>query len=108
MLGNYILFSLTIHTDLRGKLALVKNFDDIQVIHDELKARLFILIRLIKEFGDSCTYEGHVDVVDGIRSLPVWVAQPFFRKPLPVDAGKRKTVVVDQEEVETKSSKIKV
>jgi hypothetical protein len=65
-----------VHTDLRDKLAVVKNLDMIQDIVTEMKTRL------VHEFGDKEWYDGPLIMEDSIYQLPIWVAQPYIRPPL--------------------------
>jgi hypothetical protein len=72
------LISLQVHTDLRDKLAIVKNLQMIQDIVTEMKTRL------INEFGDVEVYDGPFEKKNDIYELPIWVAQPYIRPPLPL------------------------
>lgn len=68
---------------MRNRLGKVNGFDDIHEIVRELTDRIQM------EFGPESVYQNdNIEVVDGIKKLPSWVCQPFFRKPLPTNEPK--------------------
>ncbi|KAJ2999009.1 hypothetical protein HDV02_003701 [Globomyces sp. JEL0801] len=40
---------------------------------------------MLETGSDKHQYNDTYDTVDTIRQYPFWVAQPFFRKPLPIE-----------------------
>ncbi|KAG0328320.1 tRNA-dihydrouridine(16/17) synthase [NAD(P)(+)]-like protein [Dissophora globulifera] len=77
--------SLSIHTDLRSELGMANSREAMWDVTKRLKERL------IKDAEDSQlrgeSFEGRVDE-KGFPVLPHWVAQPYFRQPMPPQAPK--------------------
>jgi hypothetical protein len=76
-------------------LGQVNGFDDINKIVRELTERIQM------EFGTEIVYQNdNIEVIDGIKQLPSWVSQPFFRKTLPPNGSNAaQTEVMRENEV---------
>ncbi|KAJ3317959.1 tRNA-dihydrouridine(16/17) synthase [NAD(P)(+)]-like protein [Boothiomyces sp. JEL0866] len=88
--------ALPIYTDLREKLSGVRSMQDV------IEFTKMIKEKLISDYGDQHLFNGQYETDSrGVRELPIWVVQPYIRKPLPpqeiktlkpeVKAEKRKT-----------------
>ncbi|KAF9418016.1 hypothetical protein BGZ94_009801 [Podila epigama] len=85
--------SLTIHTDLRSELGLANSREEMWAVARKLKERLIADAEASRLAGES--FEGRVDD-EGFPIIPHWLAQPYFRQPMPpqdqAKKGAQKTV----------------
>ncbi|KAG0368008.1 hypothetical protein BC939DRAFT_503732 [Gamsiella multidivaricata] len=72
--------SLNVHTDLRSELGLANSREAMWDVTRKLKQRLIEDEAKSGQNGES--FEGRVDE-KGFPVLPHWVAQPYFRQPMP-------------------------
>ncbi|KAG0347663.1 tRNA-dihydrouridine(16/17) synthase [NAD(P)(+)]-like protein [Podila humilis] len=72
--------SLSIHTDLRSDLGAANSREEMWAVTRKLKERLLQDAETSRLAGES--FEGRVDD-QGFPILPHWVAQPYFRQPMP-------------------------
>ncbi|KAF9134447.1 hypothetical protein BGW39_007062 [Mortierella sp. 14UC] len=72
--------SLVIHTDLRTELGMATTREELWAITSKLKERLIQDAEASRARGES--FEGRVDD-QGFPILPHWLAQPYFRQPMP-------------------------
>lgn len=72
--------SLSIHTDLRSELGLANSREEMWAVARKLKERLLEDAETYRKSGASM--EGEVDD-QGFPKLPHWLAQPYFRQPMP-------------------------
>ncbi|KAG0069432.1 hypothetical protein BGZ89_002887 [Linnemannia elongata] len=77
--------SLVIHTDLRTELGMATTREELWTITRKLKERLIQEAETSRMEGES--FEGRVDD-QGFPILPHWVAQPYFRQPMPDQSKK--------------------
>lgn len=94
---------LPIYTELREKLGKVGSLEDVCEVADEITERLK------NDYGNQIKFNDleNIKEIDGIKQFPVWVAQPFFRKALPIEEAKKRTadaskVLLDQEKKDRK------
>jgi len=78
--------SLNVHTDLRSELGLANSREAMWEITRKLKERLIKDEDNSRLSGES--FEGRVDE-QGFPILPHWVAQPYFRQPMPPQDQKK-------------------
>ncbi|KAG0342021.1 tRNA-dihydrouridine(16/17) synthase [NAD(P)(+)]-like protein [Podila horticola] len=78
--------SLTVHTDLRSELGLANSREEMWIVARKLKERLIQDAETSRLAGES--FEGRVDE-QGFPILPHWVAQPYFRQPMPPQDQKK-------------------
>lgn len=78
--------SLTVHTDLRSELGLANSREEMWAVARKLKERLIQDAEASRLAGES--FEGRVDE-QGFPILPHWVAQPYFRQPMPPQDQKK-------------------
>ncbi|KAF8928626.1 tRNA-dihydrouridine(16/17) synthase [NAD(P)(+)]-like protein [Dissophora ornata] len=78
--------SLNVHTDLRSELGLTNSREAMWEITRKLKERLIKDEDNSRLSGES--FEGRVDE-QGFPILPHWVAQPYFRQPMPPQDQKK-------------------
>ncbi|KAG0049875.1 tRNA-dihydrouridine(16/17) synthase [NAD(P)(+)]-like protein [Gryganskiella cystojenkinii] len=79
--------SLSIHTDLRSELGLANSREEMWAVTRKLKARLIEDAETLRQSGVSM--EGEVDE-QGFPKLPHWLAQPYFRQPMPDQSKQEK------------------
>ncbi|KAF9935952.1 tRNA-dihydrouridine(16/17) synthase [NAD(P)(+)]-like protein [Mortierella alpina] len=72
--------SLNVHTDLRANLGLANSREEMWEVTRTLKERLLQDAEASRLSGES--FEGRVDD-QGFPILPHWLAQPYFRQPMP-------------------------
>ncbi|KAK3819003.1 MAG: Dus-domain-containing protein [Benniella sp.] len=77
--------SLAIHTDLRSRLGLAESQEEMWEITREMKERLIKDAEASRLSGES--FQDRVDE-KGFPILPHWLAQPYFRQPLPDESKK--------------------
>ncbi|KAF9380471.1 tRNA-dihydrouridine(16/17) synthase [NAD(P)(+)]-like protein [Mortierella sp. AD011] len=77
---------LSIHTDLRTELGLTNSREAMWEVTRKLKERLIKEEEESKQRGES--FEGRVND-KGFPILPHWVAQPYFRQPMPPQDQKK-------------------
>ncbi|KAG0317968.1 tRNA-dihydrouridine(16/17) synthase [NAD(P)(+)]-like protein [Linnemannia gamsii] len=77
--------SLVIHTDLRTELGMATTREELWAITRKLKERLIQDAQTSQMEGES--FEGRVDD-QGFPILPHWLAQPYFRQPMPEQSQK--------------------
>ncbi|KAJ3268760.1 tRNA-dihydrouridine(16/17) synthase [NAD(P)(+)]-like protein [Terramyces sp. JEL0728] len=96
--------ALPIYIEMRGKLATVRSMDEVIEFTKEMKERL------VNDYGSEHIFKGEYTTDDrGVRELPVWVVQPYIRKPLPVqnkEEQKRKTEVQPPSKKKVKQDKV--
>ncbi|KAK3815698.1 MAG: tRNA-dihydrouridine synthase [NAD(P)(+)]-like protein [Linnemannia gamsii] len=78
--------SLNVHVDLRSELGLANSREDMWEVTRKLKARLIEDEEKSRQSGES--FEGRKDE-QGFPILPHWVAQPYFRQPMPSQEQKK-------------------
>lgn len=78
--------SLNVHTDLRTELAATTSREEMWEVTRKLKARLVQDAEESAQRGES--FEGRKDE-KGFPILPHWVAQPYFRQPMPPQDEKK-------------------
>ncbi|KAF8985442.1 tRNA-dihydrouridine(16/17) synthase [NAD(P)(+)]-like protein [Haplosporangium bisporale] len=78
--------SLTVHTDLRSELGLANSREEMWAVAQKLKERLIQDAEASRLAEES--FEGRVDE-QGFPILPHWVAQPYFRQPMPPQDQKK-------------------
>ncbi|KAG0271797.1 tRNA-dihydrouridine(16/17) synthase [NAD(P)(+)]-like protein [Linnemannia exigua] len=78
--------SLNVHVDLRSELGLANSREDMWEVTQKLKARLIEDEEKSRQSGES--FEGRKDE-QGFPVLPHWVAQPYFRQPMPSQEQKK-------------------
>ncbi|KAG0038951.1 tRNA-dihydrouridine(16/17) synthase [NAD(P)(+)]-like protein [Podila clonocystis] len=78
--------SLNVHTDLRTELAATTSRQEMWEVTRKLKARLIQDAEESAKRGES--FEGRKDD-EGFPILPHWVAQPYFRQPMPPQDDKK-------------------
>ncbi|KAF9217319.1 hypothetical protein BGZ59_005056 [Podila verticillata] len=78
--------SLNVHTDLRTELAATTSREEMWEVTRKLKARLIQDAEESAQRGES--FEGRKDE-KGFPILPHWVAQPYFRQPMPPQDEKK-------------------
>ncbi|KAF9901224.1 tRNA-dihydrouridine(16/17) synthase [NAD(P)(+)]-like protein [Linnemannia zychae] len=78
--------SLNVHVDLRSELGLANSREDMWEVTRKLKARLIEDEEKSRQSGES--FEGRKDE-KGFPILPHWVAQPYFRQPMPPQEQKK-------------------
>ncbi|KAF9132620.1 tRNA-dihydrouridine(16/17) synthase [NAD(P)(+)]-like protein [Mortierella sp. 14UC] len=88
--------SLNVHVDLRSDLGLANSREDMWEVTRKLKARLIEDEEKSRQNGES--FEGCKDE-QGFPILPHWVAQPYFRQPMPPQEQKKD----ESQEQETKA-----
>jgi tRNA-dihydrouridine synthase 1 len=88
--------SLNVHIDLRSELGLANSREDMWEVTRKLKARLIADEEKFRQNGES--FEGRKDE-QGFPILPHWVAQPYFRQPMPPQEQKKD----ENQELETKA-----
>jgi tRNA-dihydrouridine synthase 1 len=76
---------LSIHTDLRTELALTESREAMWEVTRKMKERLINDEKESLEKGES--FEGRVND-KGFPILPHWIAQPYFRQPMPDQSKK--------------------
>ncbi|KAG0296289.1 hypothetical protein BGZ96_009829 [Linnemannia gamsii] len=72
--------SLNVHVDLRSELGLANSRETMWEVTRKLKERLIEDEEKSRQSGES--FEGRKDE-QGFPILPHWVAQPYFRQPMP-------------------------
>ncbi|CAO3563857.1 unnamed protein product [Mortierella alpina] len=72
--------SLNVHTDLRANLGLANSREEMWEVTRMLKERLLQDAEASRLSGES--FDGRVDD-QGFPILPHWLAQPYFRQPMP-------------------------
>ncbi|KAF9905266.1 tRNA-dihydrouridine(16/17) synthase [NAD(P)(+)]-like protein [Linnemannia zychae] len=77
--------SLVIHTDLRSELGMATTREELWAITRKLKERLIQDAETSRLQGES--FEGRFDD-QGFPILPHWLAQPYFRQPMPDQSKK--------------------
>ncbi|KAF9935113.1 hypothetical protein FBU30_007492 [Linnemannia zychae] len=77
--------SLVLHTDLRTELGLASTQEELWEITRKLKERLIQDAETSRNNGE--TFDGRVDD-QGFPILPHWLAQPYFRQPMPDQSKK--------------------
>ncbi|KAF9089294.1 tRNA-dihydrouridine(16/17) synthase [NAD(P)(+)]-like protein [Mortierella sp. AD031] len=77
--------SLVIHTDLRAELGMATTREELWTITRRLKERLIQDAEASRLQGES--FEGRADD-QGFPILPHWLAQPYFRQPMPEQSKK--------------------
>ncbi|KAI1317310.1 tRNA-dihydrouridine(16/17) synthase [NAD(P)(+)]-like protein [Mortierella claussenii] len=80
---------LSIHTDLRTELGLTNSREGMWEVTRKLKERLIKDEEDSKLKGES--FEGRVNE-KGFPILPHWVAQPYFRQPMPPQDQKKNAI----------------
>ncbi|KAG0197770.1 tRNA-dihydrouridine(16/17) synthase [NAD(P)(+)]-like protein [Mortierella sp. GBA30] len=77
--------SLNVHTDLRADLGMAASREEMWEVTRKLKERLIQDAEASRQSGES--FEGRVDD-QGFPILPHWLAQPYFRQPMPDQPNK--------------------
>ncbi|KAJ3308761.1 tRNA-dihydrouridine(16/17) synthase [NAD(P)(+)]-like protein [Boothiomyces sp. JEL0838] len=93
--------ALPIYTDLREKLSTVRSMEEIVEFTQAIKDRL------IADYGSVSIFDGEYKTNGrGVRELPVWVVQPYIRKPLPAQEQK-KDQTIEKRKTEEQNQKKK-
>lgn len=93
--------ALPIYTDLREKLSTVRSMEEIVEFTQAIKDRL------IADYGSVSIFDGEYKTDGrGVRELPVWVVQPYIRKPLPAQEQK-KDQTIEKRKTEEQNQKKK-
>ncbi|KAF8926511.1 hypothetical protein BGZ58_011123 [Dissophora ornata] len=77
--------SLVVHTDLRAELGMSNSREEMWVVAKKMKERLIQDAEASQLSGES--FESRVDD-QGFPILPHWLAQPYFRQPMPEQSKK--------------------
>ncbi|KAG0349801.1 hypothetical protein BGZ54_004186, partial [Gamsiella multidivaricata] len=77
--------SLVVHTDLRAELGLASSREEMWAVARKLKERLIQDADASRMSGEN--FDGRVDG-QGFPILPHWLAQPYFRQPMPEQTKK--------------------
>ncbi|KAF9153399.1 tRNA-dihydrouridine(16/17) synthase [NAD(P)(+)]-like protein [Linnemannia schmuckeri] len=87
--------SLNVHVDLRSELGLANSREAMWEVTRTLKKRLIEDEEKSRQSGES--FEGRKDE-QGFPILPHWVAQPYFRQPMPSQDQKATSAKKDEDQ----------